>query len=154
MIMEFLTHDFVRYPELTNTQMQTMSLQSPHDQISSDFTASVVKVHDGDTVTLSCDFRNFVFPLRLLDIDAPELNEDGGHESKDWLIGQILGEVVDIQINPLKRVGKYGRLLGTIIHKGININLASMMLGYSKPFNSRFESKIMPINSYFMEVTI
>ena len=64
-------HDFHEYPELTNAQMAQHQFSSPHEQITSDFRAEVVRVHDGDTITLRTGFRDFDFPLRLLDIDAP-----------------------------------------------------------------------------------
>ena len=94
-----LEHDWKKYPELTNTQMSELQFQSPHHQITEDFTATVSKVHDGDTITLSVDFRNFTFPIRLLDIDAPELNAPRGHDVRDWLINQIEGEMVDIKMD-------------------------------------------------------
>ena len=70
-------HDFTSFPELTKRQIEEFGFTSPHPQITEDFRATVVKVHDGDTVTLRTDFRDFDFPLRLLDIDAKELNEGG-----------------------------------------------------------------------------
>ena len=75
-------HDYKAFPELTNAQLQTMQFSSPHPQITEDFTAEVVKVHDADTIRLRTDFRDFDFPLRLLDIDAPELNEGGEEAAK------------------------------------------------------------------------
>jgi len=78
-------HDYVNFPELTNKQLQEEGFQSPHEQITEDFRAVVVKVHDGDTVTLRCDFRDFDFPLRFSNIDAPELNMDGGQEAKEFV---------------------------------------------------------------------
>ena len=104
-------HDYEKFPELTNTEINEIGMLSPHTQYTEDFTATVVKVHDGDTITLRTKDRDFDFPLRFLDIDAPELNE-GGEETRDWLKDQILGEEVEIKINKRNRVGKYGRLLG------------------------------------------
>ena len=70
-------HDDKAFPELTNKQLEEFGFSSPHEQITRDFFAVVVKVVDGDTVTLRAEFRDFNFPLRLLDIDAPEMNEGG-----------------------------------------------------------------------------
>jgi endonuclease YncB( thermonuclease family) len=130
-----MPHDFKKYPELTNNQMQFYYWDSPHKQIVEGFIAQVVKVTDGDTVRVKWDERDFDFPVRMINIDAPELGE-GGRRSKQWLANRILGEEVYIVINDRLRVGKWGRILGEIIHQGININEESMMLGHSVPFGS------------------
>ena len=83
-------HDFKRFPELTNNQMQFYYFESPHKQIVEGFLAKVIKVTDGDTIRVYTDSRNFDFPVRLANIDAPELGE-GGEVSKSWLTSQILG---------------------------------------------------------------
>lgn len=140
-----MAHDFVKFPELTNSQMQIYYFQSPHKQIMENFRAEVVKVHDGDTITLRWYNRDFDFPLRFNDINSPELNEPGGKDSQSWLENKILGKEVDIIINPRNRVGKFGRLLGSIISGGMNISLESLMLGKSVPFGKKDEGAIPPI---------
>ena len=85
-----LEHDFKKFPELTNAQMQIYYFASPHKQILDDFKAQVVKCHDGDTISVAVDFRDFIFPVRLSEINAPELNEPEGLESRDWLSEKIL----------------------------------------------------------------
>ena len=139
-------HDFVKYPELTDAQMPELGFTSPHQQITEDFDATVVRVHDGDTVTLSTDFRDFNFPLRMADIDSPELNE-GGEEAREWLKGQIEGEDVQILIDRNNRVGKYGRLIGRIISRGIDVGMMELTLGIAKAFGKKNEGKIPEINS-------
>ncbi len=140
-----LEHDYAAYPELTNRQISEYGFTSPHKQITEDFEASVIRVHDGDTVTLRTSFRDFDFPLRLLDIDAPEMNA-GGEVARDWLKGLILGEDVQIKINRNNRVGKYGRLLGQIISRGLNIGEMEIVLGLAKPFGKKDEGQIPDIN--------
>jgi len=115
-----MEHDFKKYPELTNSQMEIFYFDSPHEQITEDFWGKVVKVHDGDTITISCDFRNFTFSIRFSNIMAKELSE-GGHAGRDFLENLILGENVEILINKKNRVGKYGRLLGKVIYKGFDV---------------------------------
>ena len=44
-------HDFIKYPELSNRDIERLQFQSPHKQITADFMAEVVKVHDGDTMS-------------------------------------------------------------------------------------------------------
>jgi endonuclease YncB( thermonuclease family) len=135
-------HDYDKYPELTNTELQEQGFTSPFPQITEDFSASVVKVHDGDTITLRTDFRDFDFPLRFLDINAPELSEPGGRESQQWLEGQILDQEVQIMLNQQDRVDKYGRLLGWVIYQGMNMGEIEVMQGRATPFDNRNEGKI------------
>ena len=144
-------HDYKKFPELTNKQLEILRFSSPHFQITEDFTAKVSKVHDGDTITLEMDRRDFPFPLRLLDIDAPELNQEGGHEVQAWLEGQILGEKVEIKIDAKQRVGKYGRLLGKVIHRGMNLNETMLGMGMVKTFDRRDEGQIPRFDKLMQE---
>ena len=130
-----MTHDFKRFPELANSQMEMYYWDSPHRQIVDDFNAEVVRVIDGDTIRVKWIERDFVFPVRLLNINAAEIDE-GGLASKKWLESQILNQEVTIIINQKQRVGKFGRLLGIITHLGRNINQLSIESGYSVPFGS------------------
>ena len=130
-----MTHDFKKYPELTNAQMQLYYFQSPHKQITDNFKAVVVKVTDGDTIRVETDFRDFNFPIRFSKIAAPELNEKGGEESQRWLEKQIMGEEIEIMMDPNNRVEKWGRLLGEVMHGGFNINEMSLINGKSIPFS-------------------
>ena len=141
-------HDYKNFPELTNTQLQEFQFSSPHIQITEDFDATVVKVHDGDTVTLRTTFRDFDFPLRFLDIDSPEMNA-GGEIARDWLKDKILNKVVHIVIDRYNRVGKYGRLLGQIIYNGINVAQEEIYLGLAKPFGTKNEGQVPDENKIF-----
>lgn len=137
-------HDFEKFPELSNKQLETLQFTSPHTQIVEDFRAEIVRVHDGDTVTLRTVFRDFDFPLRLLDIDAPELNA-GGAEAREWLRSRVLGKTVQIKINPKQRVGKFGRLLGKIFHAGMDIGEELLYAGLAKRFGTLDEFELPKI---------
>ena len=139
-----MAHDFENFPELTNSQVDFYYWESPHKQIFEDFKCKVVKVIDGDTIRVKWDERDFEFPVRFLGTDAPELNE-GGKESMSWLETQIEGEEVEIIIDIKQRVGKFGRILGIIMSKGINMNEESIKTGHAKIFNARGEGKIPDI---------
>lgn len=143
-------HDYKNYPELTNTEMEELQFTTPHKQITEDFYCEVVKVHDGDTITVRTDFRDFDFPIRLLDIDAPELSE-GGEETREWLKQKILNEEVQILIDPKQRVGKYGRLLGRVFYIGMDIGQEELYLGLAKPFGKKNEGEIKPISLILKE---
>lgn len=134
-----MAHDFKQFPELTKTQMEMYYFDSPHKQVPESFTAKVVSVHDGDTVRLYWKERDFTFPLRLLNIDSPELNEQGGQRCQKWLENLIFNQEVDIIVDPDHRVEKWGRLLGEILFMGMNINELSLIEGMSVPFERRGE---------------
>ena len=137
-------HDYYKYPELTNKQIEEYGMFSPHPQITNDFNAKVEKVVDGDTIRLSCEGRNFIFPLRFLNINAPEMNE-GGEEAKTWLKNLIEGTEVMIKINRQNRVGKYGRLLGMVLSMGMDVGQMMLDTGRAVPFG-RNQGEITDIN--------
>jgi len=143
-----MTHDFKKFPELTNNQMQFYYFESPHKQILEDFQAKVIKVHDGDTIRVRADFRDFDFPIRIGRIDAPELDEDGGKQSQEWLEQKVLNKEVTIIVDPKNRVGKFGRLIGEILCDGENLSEASLRDGMSIPFGSNKEGKIPNIEVF------
>ena len=118
-------HDFKRFPELTNNQMQIYYFQSPHKQITEDIMVKIVRVHDGDTVTARWTERDFDFPIRIFGLAAPELDEEGGKESQSWLESRLLGEEVEILLSQT-RVEKWGRLLADIFHGGMRISEESV----------------------------
>lgn len=132
-----MAHDFNKFPELTNAQFDFYYFVSPHRQITEDFTAEVVKVIDGDTIIARWYGRDFDFPVRLSNIAAPEKKERGGVESQKWLEKEILEQEVTIKINPNNRVGKWGRLQGYVVHRGIDMGLLSVMHGHSKLWEDR-----------------
>lgn len=143
-----MEHDYKNYPELTNTQIDEFGFESPHKQITEDFDAYCVKVHDGDTITLRTDFRNFDFPLRFANIDAKELNA-GGNEARDWLKDLIEGEEVEIKIDRKNRVEKYGRLLGKVTHRGMDMGDAEMRIGLAVKYGTKLENDVPDANKIF-----
>ncbi len=134
--------DFDKFPELTNNQMELYYFDSPHQQISENFSARVNDVIDGDTINVRVDFRDFKFPIRIAEIAAPELNEVDGEQSKSWLESQIDRQTVEVEIDPNNRVEKWGRLLGKIIIGGIDIGEESVNQGFSVRFEERIEGTI------------
>ena len=138
-------HDFKKFPELTNKQIDEFGFESPHVQYTEDFMATVVKVVDGDTVHLATEDRDFTFPLRMLNIDAPEMSE-GGEDARDYLAGLIQNEEVEIKININNRVGKFGRLLGRIISLGMDMGETMTRIGFAVPFGKKHEGEVPDIN--------
>ena len=122
--------------EWSNTMIKDFGWMSRYPQIVSDFGAKVVKVHDGDTITLRTSFRDFDFPLRIMGIDAPELNE-GGQEAQAWLEKRLLGQQVVVGVNPDNRVGKYGRLIGSVYQGGFDVADEMLMMGLVARFGQK-----------------
>lgn len=127
-------HNFKDFPELTNSQMQIYYFDSPHKQITEDFEGKVVKITDGDTIHVKWAEREKPVVIRFIDIAAPEMDERGGRESRAWLENMIMDEEVRVLIQPKLRVGKWGRIIGRIIHMGQDINKMSLEQGFSVPF--------------------
>ena len=88
------------------------------------------------------------FPVRLKDIEAPELGEEGGIESAQWLKERILGTEVDIIIDNTNRVGKFGRLIGDVISMGESMSEASLRENKSKNFGSIEEGSIPTLEDF------
>ena len=135
-------HDFNLFPELSNAQMNEHYHLSPHKQIVEDFRATVTKVHDGDTITLKWNERDFEFPLRLRDIDAPELNMPGGEKARLHLQGLIEGKEVEVLIDKINRVEKWGRLLGDVMQAGVVMSEEMTRMGEAAPFDERRETEL------------
>lgn len=149
-----MAHDFKAFPELTNNQMQIYYFESPHKQITESFEAKVVKVTDGDTVRVKWRERDFDFPVRFINTAAPELDEGGGPESQSWLESRILGEMVQVVINPRERVGKWGRILGIIFFGGMDINQESINTGHAVAWEDRKRSLIPNLSKELKAVKI
>lgn len=140
-----MVHDFKRFPELTNSQIDFYYWDSPHRQIFEDFSAKCVKVSDGDTIRVSVDFRDFEFPIRLLDIDAPELGRAGSEKAKSYLEKLILGRMIEVKVNRKNRVDKFGRLLGHVEFRGIDMGDEMLRIGLVTTFDNRREGQIPAI---------
>jgi endonuclease YncB( thermonuclease family) len=131
-----MVHNFEEFPELTNSQLQTEYFNSPHKQITEDFFAVVEEVTDGDTVKLNWDERDFIFPMRLAGVNTKELNE-GGESAKEWMKLQVEGEECLILIDKNNRVDKYGRLLGRLVNRGLDMSEALVNVGHATKFEDR-----------------
>lgn len=87
----------------------------------------VIKVSDGDTITLLTDDK-VSHKVRLNDIDAPEKKQPFGSKSRDNLASYIAGEIVTVRY---KSKDRYGRVLGTIYFDNLDINLQQIKNGYA-----------------------
>ena len=95
------------------------------------FTGKIVKVHDGDTVTVLNRDGSFS-TLRLANIDAPEITQDAGTASRDRLRGLIYGR--NMAIEPTMGADgvelAQGRTVGTIKDRNnVDYNLGQVESG-------------------------
>ncbi len=90
-------------------------------------TGRVVKVADGDTITV-LDAGKTQHKVRLNAIDAPEKAQAHGEESRRHLAGFVAGRDVTVEWESKDR---YGRILGTVWHDGMEVNLQMVEDGYA-----------------------
>lgn len=86
--------------------------------MSYEYRAVIRDVHDGDTVKVDVDLGWATWrhdePLRLVGLNAPELNTAAGKEARDYLTTVLpVGSGVTIRTEKDKRE-KYGRMLATV----------------------------------------
>ena len=85
---------------------------------------TVIAVHDGDTITLRTETNKK--KIRLAGIDAPELKQLYGVESREALKGAVLDRQVQVKTT---KADKYGRVVGKVVLDGQDINLKQLQLG-------------------------
>lgn len=90
------------------------------------FPAKVVKISDGDTITVLSGKEQT--KVRLYGIDAPEKKQDYGQKSKQFLAILIAGQVIEVEP---KGKDRYKRTLGIIYYKGQDINAQMVLNGYA-----------------------
>jgi len=88
----------------------------------------VTTVHDGDTLTVQKRTRGVM--VRLIHIDAPELDQPFGRESRRHL--QQLVRLEQVRVATRGR-DKYGRTLGVVtrVRDGLDVNLTQVDRGYA-----------------------
>lgn len=101
---------------------------------------AVLDVHDGDTVTLtSGGMVGGALRIRLYGIDAPELGQPGGAESRAAL-ARMLPAGCTAKVTPLGR-DKYGRVVGVLTRKGMNVNARMLKSGQAWLFKRYCRAK-------------
>lgn len=90
------------------------------------YRATVLEVHDGDTVTLKVDlgFRTFVIdrfrlygpdPAAKMGLNAPELTTPAGKRARSALVS-ILGGLPEMYVHTVKdKREKFGRILAVLL---------------------------------------
>jgi endonuclease YncB( thermonuclease family) len=106
----------------------------------------VIAVHDGDTLTLKTHSEEK--KIRLASIDAPELNQPFGIESRDMLRALVLGK--QVQVDFIKR-DKYSRLVGKVVLNSDDINLMQVQLGAAWVYREYFKEIPLQERALYLE---
>jgi micrococcal nuclease len=97
----------------------------------------VVKVYDGDTITIATYFHDKVyrFSVRLNGIDSPEIkgpNKADAVISRDALSALVMNKVVVLKN---VKTEKYGRLLADVYMNGVNVSDWMLKAGHAVPYS-------------------
>ncbi len=84
----------------------------------------VIRVSDGDTILIQSGSQKI--RVRMYGIDAPELKQQYGEESKKYLEKRIMDKNVDIKVI---NQDQYGRKVGKVFYKNKDINLEMLETG-------------------------
>lgn len=114
-ILKILTHHF----------LWATLIFVAHTAVADTLMGRVIAIADGDTVTV-LDTSNTQFKIRLMGIDAPEEKMPFGQKSKEHLSSLVFNQQVAVEYN--KR-DKYGRTVGKILLKGVDVNLEQVKAG-------------------------
>ena len=116
--------------KLTRCIVPTISkMKKVEDYIPSITHGRVIKVHDGDNITIAARVNNvsklYKFNIRINDIDTPDIRSRNNIEKaigikvKYLLRTRILDEVVRVEI---KGKDNYGRYIADVYHNSVNIS--------------------------------
>ena len=90
------------------------------------FSYKVVKVNDGDTITIMMNGEKQ--KIRLYGIDTPEINQSFGTEAKQFLSDQILNRDVEIEV---KDTDRYKRLVAIVYLNDKSMNELLLKEGWA-----------------------
>ncbi|MDC2963452.1 thermonuclease family protein [Gammaproteobacteria bacterium] len=88
--------------------------------------AEVLRVEDGDSITVKIDQTKY--RIRLAEIDAPELDQAWGAESKAALLKKLQDEEVALEVIDVDR---YSRLVARVFLNGRHINREMIREGHA-----------------------
>jgi len=90
------------------------------------YVGKVVKIADGDTLTMVIDGRQE--RIRLSDIDTPERKQPYGTRAKQALSDLTFGKTINVETTKRDR---YGRIIGHVTVEGVDVNAELVRLGYA-----------------------
>lgn len=89
--------------------------------------AQVLRIHDGDTITLRCG-EGAPVRVRFANIDAPELHQAYGMQARDDLVSLIGDDPVSIES---RAVDRYDRTIATVGNARGDLGLLLVEHGYA-----------------------
>lgn len=101
-----------------------------------EFDATVIAVMDGDTVMVLRDGRKI--KVRLVNIDAPESDQEFGRESRQALLDKVLKQQVHVNT---QAVDSYGRMIAEISLDGQSVNMAQVKSGMAWEYSHFHKNK-------------
>lgn len=101
----------------------------------------VTKVIDGDTIEVRQEKRNY--KVRLSEIDAPEINQRFGTESKNYLASLVLNEEIELIYITEDR---YGRIVAKIYKDNKDINRSMVRNGLAWVYDYYVEDQSLYID--------
>lgn len=113
-----------------------------------DFDGQVVKVADGDTVTVLHNREQV--RVRLGSIDAPEKRQAFGTRSQQHLSALVFGRTVRVVEDGKDR---YGRTIGVLHVQGINVNREMVKAGMAWAYTDYLNDRLMPVLEIQARVT-
>jgi len=120
--------------------MKWILLFIPFAAIASDLTGQVVRVVDGDTLIL-LDSNQKQHKVRLTEIDAPELDQSYGNQSKQLLSDLCFNKPVIIKSSSKDQ---YKRTLGRVICDGIDANAELVTQGMAWVYTRYNKDESLP----------
>lgn len=101
-----------------------------------EFNAKVIAVMDGDTVLVLRDGKKI--KVRLVNIDAPESDQEFGKESREALANMVLKKQVHINS---KAIDSYGRMIAEVSLDGQSVNEEQVNKGMAWEYSHYHSNK-------------
>lgn len=102
-------------------------LSLPEARAKTELRCAITSIHDGDSMRVRCPGERRTIPVRMEQIDAPELEQPHGKRSRDRL--RELCRVGSTTTIRTEGRDQYGRLLGNVYCNGKSVNEEMVMSG-------------------------
>ena len=106
---------------------------------SQDLSGKVIKIYDGDTITIMAKEK---IKVRLFGIDAPELKQEFGKESREHL-EELCPLNKEAKIKVVSK-DRYKRAVGIVYCNGIEVNANQVESGYAWAYRD-YSKKYIPL---------
>lgn len=114
------------------------------------FTARVVSVHDGDTITVELA-NHERRTIRLALIDAPELKQPGGEEAQHALYKAVAA--LNVEVRPTA-TDLYSRTVAMIYREQTNVNLEAVKNGHAWCYTLFLKRENLKTQTEFMNAEV